>query len=137
MYIFIYSMISKLVSKLFKKKLFRCEVIILKDDFIAEFQTDSLKSALDWVLHGIYEARYTTNYDGIDATEPLSITKGIYGRIMPYKLLSVSEKGITLFGYKKPKPDEHVFMTDNMVHVPEIILKQVKKETINDYFVSK
>ena len=56
---------------------------------------------------------------------------------MPYKILSVSEKGITLFGYKKPKPDEHVFMTNNMIHVPEIILKQVKKETINDYFISK
>jgi hypothetical protein len=137
MYIFIYSMISKLVSRLFKKKLFRCEVIILKDDFIAEFQTDSLGSALDWVLHGIYEARYTSNYDGTNLGGQLSITKGIYGRIMPYKLLSISEKGVTLFGYKKPKPDEHVFMTDNVVHVPEIILKQVKKETLNNYFSSK
>lgn len=129
-------MITKLLSKIFKKKLFRCEVVILKDDFTAEFECDSLKSALDWVLHGIYEARYTSNED-VDAPYQLSLTKGIYGRIMPYKLISFSCNNITLFGYKKPKPEDHVFMTDNMIHVPENIVKQVKSEAFEQYFISR
>jgi hypothetical protein len=130
-------MLTKIISKLFKKKLFKCEVVLLKDDFVAEYETDSLKSALDWVLHGIYEARYTSQQADTDYDCKFSATKGVYGRIMPYKLLCFSEKSITLLGYKKPKPDDHVFMTDNMIHVPENILKKVKNEAIVEYFMSK
>tara|TARA_B100002019_G_scaffold39271_1_gene32893 strand:- start:3652 stop:4041 length:390 start_codon:yes stop_codon:yes gene_type:complete len=129
-------MLTKLISKIFKKKLFKCEVVLLKDDFVAEFETNSLKSALDWVLHGIYEARYTTEEDNSKVSK-FSATKGVYGRIMPYKMISLSEKNLTLFGYQKPKPNDHVFMTDTMIHVPDNILKQVKSEAIEEYFISK
>lgn len=135
-YTYLY-MLTKFISKILKKKLFKCEVVILKDDFTAEFECDSLKSGLDWVLHGIYEARYTTSDDEVNTPYQLSLTKGIYGRIMPYKLISLSSKSITLFGYKKPKPDEHVFMTDNMVHVPEHIVNKLKTEAIQEFFVSR
>jgi hypothetical protein len=142
-------MLNNITSKLFKKKKFKSEVIILKDDFVAEYYTDSLKSALEWVLHGIYEARYVgdeverlslNEFEEIKSEKnnqfDLSLTSGIYGRILPYKFCSIKQSKLTLLDYQKPKTDEHIFMTDTLIHVPETIMKQVQTEAVAGLFIA-
>jgi hypothetical protein len=118
--IFIY-MIKRLLAKLFKKKLYKAEVIITDDEFTAEYYADTLGKCLGWTLAGLQEARITSNSE-------LTHTKGVYGRLMPLKILNISSKSIGVMTYKKPVTEDYLFMTDKMVHVPESIMKIVRKE---------
>ena len=114
-------MIKRLLAKLFGKKLYKAEVIITDDDFTAEYYADTLGKCLSWALAGLYEARSTSD-------SKLMHTKGIYGRLMPLKVISVTSNSIRIMSYKKPVTEDYLFMTDEMVHVPESIMKIVRKE---------
>jgi hypothetical protein len=118
--IFIY-MIKRLLAKLFGKKLYKAEVIITDDEFTAEYYADTLGQCLSWTLVGLQEARNTSG-------SKLSHTKGVYGRLMPLKLINITSKSIGVLAYKKPITEDYLFMTDEMVHVPESIMKIVRKE---------
>ena len=118
--IFIY-MIKRLLAKLFGKKLYKAEVIITDDEFTAEYYANTLGQCLSWTLVGLQEARSTSN-------SKLSHTKGIYGRLMPLKIINISSKSIGIMSYKRPISEDYLFMTDEMVHVPESIMKIVRKE---------
>lgn len=114
-------MIKKIIAKLFKKKLYKAEVVITDDNFTAEYYADTLGQCLNWTLIGLQEARYTSQ-------SKLSHTKGIYGRIMPLKLINVTSGSIGILSYKKSARADYLFMTDEMVHIPESIMKVVRKE---------
>tara|TARA_A100001037_G_scaffold160116_1_gene144298 strand:- start:27832 stop:28206 length:375 start_codon:yes stop_codon:yes gene_type:complete len=115
-------MIKRYLAKIFKKKLYKAEIIIVEDDFIAEHYADTLSACLSWTLVGLQEARSTAT------KSKLSHTKGIYGRLMPLKVISVTQKSIGFMSYKKPVVEDYLFMTDSMVHVPDSIMKVVRKE---------
>ena len=65
-------MIKTAIASLMQRKLYKAEVLITDDDFIAEFYSDSLNECLMWVLSGISESFTTSN-------NTKTITKGIYG----------------------------------------------------------
>lgn len=118
-------MVKRFLSKLLNKPLYKAEVIITSDDFIAEYHSDTISSCLSWTLVGLQETRSTS-------TElKLSFTKGIYGRIMPLKVFSFNKNSIGFMSYKKPATEDYLFMTDQMIHVPESIMKHVRKEEPN------
>jgi hypothetical protein len=119
--IFIY-MIKRYLSKLFKKKLYKAEIIITSDDFIAEYYADTLSACLSWTLNGLQETRSSIT------ESKLSYTKGVYGRIMPLKVISITQSSISILSYKKPVTEDYLFMTDTMIHVPDSIMKIVRKE---------
>ena len=54
----------------------------------------------------------------LNATQPehhkksISTTNGIYGHICEFKLFSVTRSSITICGYKTPKNEDILFMTD-------------------------
>lgn len=112
---------KKIIARLFKKKLYKAEVIITDDDFTAEYYADTLAQCLNWTLIGLQEARHTS-------TSGLTHTKGVYGRIMPLKIINVSAGSIGIMSYKKPVSEDYLFMTDDMIHIPESIMKDVRKE---------
>ena len=118
--IFIY-MIKRLLAKLFGKKLYKAEVIITDDEFTAEYYADTLGQCLTWTLVGLQEARVTSN-------SKLSHTKGVYGRLMPLKIINITSKSIGIMSYKTPVTEDYLFMTDEMVHVPDSVMKIVRKE---------
>ena len=118
--IFIY-MIKKLLAKLFGKKLYKAEVIITEDGFTAEYYSDTLGKCLSWTLAGLNEARVTSDSNLIH-------TKGIYGRLMPLKVINITSNSIGVMSYKTPVTEDYLFMTDEMIHVPESIMKIVRKE---------
>ena len=118
-------MVKRFLSKLLNKPLYKAEVIITSDDFIAEYHNDTITSCLSWTLAGLKETRTTST------ESKLSFTKGIYGRIMPLKVFSFNKNSIGFMSYKKPVTEDYLFMTDQMVHVPESIMKYVRKEEPN------
>ena len=115
-------MIKRLLAKVFRKKLYKAEVLMVEDDFVAEYHSDKLGSCLAWTLNGLQEVRSTTT------DSKLTHTKGAYGRIMPLKVVNVSQSSIGLMSYKKPCSEDYLFMTDTMIHVPESVLKIARKE---------
>lgn len=114
-------MIKRLLAKLFGKKLYKAEIIITEDEFTAVYYADTLSKCLSWTLAGLQEARNTSD-------SKLMHTKGIYGRLMPLKVVSITQSSIGIMSYKKPVTEDYLFMTDEMVHVPESIMKIVRKE---------
>ncbi len=119
--IFIY-MIKRLLAKVFRKKLYKAEVLLVEDDFTAEYYSDKLGKCLAWTLNGLQEAR-RSNTDS-----KMSHTKGVYGRIMPLKVVNVTQSSIGIMSYKRPCSEDYLFMTDTMIHVPESVLKIARKE---------
>lgn len=115
-------MIKHYLSKLFKKKLYKAEIIITSDDFIAEYYADTLSACLNWTLVGLQESRSSVT------ESKLSYTKGVYGRIMPLKVIDITQNSVGLFTYKKPVTEDYLFMTETMIHIPESIMKIVRKE---------
>ena len=101
------------------------------DDFVAEYHNDSLLESLKWTLHGIHEA---------NATQPSnhpkkgSATNGIFGQISEFKVLNITKSSIGVCGYSKPKNEDIMFMTEQMVYIPEKILTTLKKQeaTLSD-----
>jgi hypothetical protein len=121
--IFIY-MIKRLLAKLFGKKLYKAEIILTEDNFTAEYYANTLNQCLSWTLVGLQEARVTSN-------SKLSHTKGVYGRLMPLRIINITSNSIGIMSYKRPCTEDYLFMTDEMVHVPESIMKIVRKEELN------
>ena len=115
-------MIKHYLSKLFKKKLYKAEIIITSDDFIAEYYADTLGACLSWTLVGLQESRSSV------VESKLSYTKGVYGRIMPLKVIDITQNSVGLLTYKKPVTEDYLFMTETMIHIPESIMKVVRKE---------
>lgn len=118
-------MFTKLIAKLLKKKLYKSKITILGDDFVATHDSNSLLESLKWTLHGIHEA---------NATQPeqhkksISTTNGIYGHICEFKLFSVTRTSITICGYKTPKNEDILFMTEQMVYIPQKILNTLREQ---------
>lgn len=119
-------MFTRIISKLFKKKLYKAEVVITNDEFIAEYHSDSLAECLNWTLVGLKESRHTSNY-----TKSASLTNGVYGRIMPFKVFNISKNSVGILSYKRPITEDYLFMTDKLVHIPESIIKKIGKEEPN------
>ena len=53
-------MVKRFLSKLLNKPLYKAEVIITSDDFIAEYHNDTITSCLSWTLAGLKETRTTS-----------------------------------------------------------------------------
>jgi len=115
-------MITRVLAKLFGKKMYKAEVLLVEDNFTAEYHSDKLGECLAWTLSGLHEAHST------NAASKMSHTKGVYGRIMPLKVVNVSQSSIGIMSYKRPCTEDYLFMTDTMVHVPESVLKIARKE---------
>ena len=115
-------MIKKLIASLMQRKLYKAEVLITDDDFIAEFYSDSLNECLMWVLSGISESFTTSN-------NTKTITKGIYGRISKFSFVHLSKNKLKINEYKIPSQQEYLFMTEAMVYVPDSIMKKVRNES--------
>ena len=124
-------MVTKLIAKILKKKLFKSQVTMVGDNFVAEHHSDSLLQSLKWTLHGIHEANATqSEYNH----KNVSATKGIFGQICEFKILSVTKSSVNICGYSKPKNEDILFMTNQMVYIPEKILSTLKKQeaTLSD-----
>ena len=112
-------MIKKRIANLLGKSLYRSKVIISKEDFTATHDSNCILDSLKWTLHGIHEAV-------IGSHNTLSITGGVYGQICEFKIINITKKSIGFFCYSTPKTEDTLFMTNNMVYIPETILKMTK-----------
>lgn len=118
-------MFTSLIAKILRKRLYKSQVSVVGDDFTAVHYSDSLIEALKWTMHGIYEMSTTQS---TDHPKQKSITNGVFGQICDFKILSVTQKSISIFGYATPKNEDILFMTNQMVYVPEKILRALKKQ---------
>lgn len=118
-------MFTKIIAKLLKKKLYKSQVTMVGDEFVAEHHSDSLVESLKWTLHGIHEAHATQPKDH---PKQASATHGVFGQICEFKVLSVTKSSIGVCSYSRPKNEDIMFMTNRMVYIPEKILKTLKKQ---------
>ena len=118
-------MFTKLIAKLLGKKLYKSNVTMISDDFVATHHSDSLMESLKWTMHGIYEMCATQAPDGLKQG---SMTGGVFGQICEFKLINITQKSIGICSYAKPKNEDLLFMTNQMVYIPEKILKSLKKQ---------
>ena len=87
---------KNLFLKFLNKKKYKAEVFIVSDNFTAEFYSDSLSDALNWILAGLTESFATSdNYN--------SITRGVYGRICDFSIVHLDDSSLKLFEYRPPK----------------------------------
>ena len=114
---------KKLLAKLFKKKLYKAEVIMTEDKFTAEYYSDSINKCLEWILVGLHESVYTGN-DNSNFT----LTKGVYGKLSPLRVCQLNPGSIKLMTYKEMNHSDYMYMTDRMVFIPENILSLAKLE---------
>lgn len=119
-------MITKIIARILGKKLFMSEITILKEEFTATHYSDSLLESLKWTLHGIYESSNLNN--DIDNS---SNKLGVFGQIREFKIFKLSKSSISFCGYPKPKAEETLFMTNQMVYIPQNILKNLKKQEVS------
>tara|TARA_B110000444_G_scaffold261092_1_gene311027 strand:+ start:2506 stop:2898 length:393 start_codon:yes stop_codon:yes gene_type:complete len=124
-------MFTQLIAKLLKKKIYKSQITMVGDDFVAEYHNDSLLESLKWTLHGIHEANATQPEDH---PKKGSATNGIFGQISEFKILNVTKSSIGVCGYSKPNNEDIMFMTEQMVYIPEKILTTLKKQeaTVSD-----
>jgi len=113
---------KKILAKLFKKKLYKAEVVMTEDNFTAEYYSNSVNQCLEWILIGLHESVYTSNHSNF------TLTKGVYGKILPLKVYQVTTGAIKLMSYKEMDSTEFMYMTDRMVFIPENILSLAKLE---------
>ena len=116
---------SLIIAKLLKKKLYKSQITMVGDDFVAEHHNDSLLESLKWTLHGIHEANATQPKDH---PKKASATNGIFGQICEFKIFNVTKSSIGICSYAKPKNEDIMFMTEQMVYIPEKILTTLKKQ---------
>ena len=119
---------KKILAKLFKKKLYKAEVIMTEDNFTAEFYSDSVNKCLEWILIGLHESVYTGN-----GASNFTLTKGIYGKLSPLKVWQLNPGSIKLMSYKEMTHADYMYMTDRMVYIPENILSLAKLEKDSIY----
>jgi hypothetical protein len=117
-------MFTKLIAKLLKKKLYKSNVHLTDEEFTANYYSNCILSSLKWTLHGIYES---SNFRSSD----MGSKKYIYGQICEFKILSINNGSIVFFDYTKPRSDDFLFMSNNMVYIPENILKIAKKSKLH------
>ena len=118
-------MFKQIIAKLLKKTLYKSQITIIGDNFVAEYHNDSLLESLKWTLHGIHEANATQPKDH---PKRASATNGIFGQICEFKILNVTKSSIGMCSYAKPKNKDIMFMTEQMVYIPEKILTTLKKQ---------
>jgi hypothetical protein len=118
-------MITEIIAKMLGKKLYKSQVTMVEDAFDATHYSDSLLDSLKWTMHGIYETCSTQppleNKQG-------SMLHGVFGQICKFKLINITQKSIGICSYSKPKNEDILFMTNQMVYIPEKILKSLKKQ---------
>ena len=119
-----------LLLKILKKKKYKSEVVLTDDHFTAEYYSDSINNSLSWTLSGISESFATSN-------NLKSLTRGIYGRICTFSIIHIKNGKIKIFEYKEPTSSDYLFMTDAMVHVPESIMSEVRREVPAPIFMTK
>ena len=107
-------MFTKLIARLLNKKLYKSQIIIVEDDFTADYYSDSLLHSLKWTLHGIYETNATQQ---ISSSKSSSATNGIFGQISEFKVLNFTKSSIGFCNYAKPKSSDTMFMTNQMVYI--------------------
>ena len=116
-------MLTKIIAKFLKKPLYKSNIIFVNEDFTGTHFSNCILDSIKWVLHGLHESKYYNKTD--------FITNGVYGQICEFKLLSISKRSIGILGYTKPKPQDMMFIHDNnMVYIPETILKKAKTGNI-------
>jgi hypothetical protein len=118
-------MLTSFIAKLLGKKLYRAEVIIESGTFTATHHSDSITEVLQWALHGIHEAY------GTEPNKKGSVTHGVFGKICQFKLINVTQKSFGILCYSKPKNEDIMFMTNQMIYIPETILKLAKTGDFN------
>jgi hypothetical protein len=119
---------KKLLAKIFKKKLYKAEVIMTKEKFTAEYYSDSVNKCLEWILVGLHESVYGQPNDN-----EFTMTKGVYGKLLPLKVCQVNQGSIKLMTYKEIDHSDYMYMTERMVFIPENILSLAKLEKDSIY----
>ena len=120
-------MVTKIIAKMLGKKLYMSRVTIVGDivgdNFVAEYYNNSLLKSLKWTLHGIHETTSTT--------KNASTVGGVFGQIHEFKILNITKSSISFCGYSKPKAEDTLFMTNQMVYIPQKILKTLKNQEVS------
>lgn len=121
-------MVTQIIAKILNKRMYKSQVTILGDDFVAEYHSDSLLKSLKWTLHGIHEANSTQPENH---PKQASAINGIFGQIRKFKILNLTKSSIGICSYTKPKNEDIMFMTEQMVYIPEKILTSLKKQEVS------
>jgi len=116
-------MFNKLSKILTGKPKYKAEIYIAESQFTAEFSSDSLRDCLNWIMAGLTELYATTK-------ESASITKGNYGSIRKLSLFNIKNGVLSINQYHKPGAQEHIYMTDTMLYIPDSVLSEIRKEPI-------
>ena len=109
-------MIKKFIARILKKPIYRSSVIIVDDNFTATFDSDCIFKSIKWVLHGINESAIINKKENTN----------VFGKISEFKILSFTKTSIGFLCYTKPKPSDFLFMSNNMIYIPETILNIAK-----------
>jgi hypothetical protein len=115
-------MVTRLIAKLLRKKLYKGEVVMASDSFTATNYSDSITDVLRWTLHGIYESA-TFGEEGTVKTP----STDIFGKVCEFKLLHITKSSIGFFCYSRPRNEDVMFMSGRMVYIPETVLKMAKR----------
>ena len=118
-------MLTKFIAKLLGKKIYKSEIILTSDDFTAHKEDDCMLSSLKWIIAGLYESgSYISNE--VDSTKSL-----IIGKLSEFKLFSISQSSVIICGYTKPTNEELMFLTNNMVYIPDRIVNNLRKHEVD------
>lgn len=117
-------MLTKLIAKLLGKKIYKSEIILSSDDFTATKEDDCMLSSLKWIIAGLYESvKYNDN--------EISSKNLIIGKLSEFKLFSVSSSSIIICGYTKPTNEDLMFLSNNMIYIPDRILNSLRKQEVD------
>jgi hypothetical protein len=119
-------MLTRFIARILGKKIYKSEIIITSDEFTAYYESDCLFASLKWVIAGLYESAHYSSTT--DSNQSKNI---VIGKISEFKLFSLSSSSIVLFGYNKPKNEDLMFLSNNMVYIPDRILKTLRKEEVD------
>jgi len=117
-------MLTKLIAKLLGKKIYKSEIILSDDDFTAKKEDDCMLSSLKWIIAGLYESAIYTK----DKFESKNL---IIGKLSEFKLFSMSSSSIVICGYTKPKNEDLMFLSNNMVYIPDRIINSLRKQEVD------
>ena len=118
-------MLTRFIARILGKKIYKSEIIITSDEFTASYESNCLFASLKWAIAGLYESAH---YSSTDGNQSKNI---VIGKISEFKLFSLSSSSIVLFGYNKPKNEDLMFLSNNMVYIPDRILKTLRKEEVD------
>ena len=118
-------MIKRFIARLLGKKLYKSEIVLTSDKFTALYESDCLFKSLKWAIAGLYESAYYSSYEDKMKSDV------VIGKISEFKLFSITSSSIIFLGYSKPKNEDLMFLTNNMVYIPDRILKTLRKEEVD------